>query len=329
MIFKEKSTMLKKLLVLALLPVASWAWEPTRPITVLIGFQPGSGNEVGFRVLSKQVQLANPDVKFVIELKPGADSVLATNQLAAARPDGHTISVPSYMGTFVTNDIWQRDIKTWQHNSITNVMGMGKSPMAIVANPRSKINTPAELNALLRDTTQPITFAVGAGAHRMTWEFIMDRANGNRTLVKYAQHQGPLQAVTAVASDSGMEFGIMPVAIAKPLLDAGRVKLIGISGDRRVAGLDAEPYRVGGQSINVFAAWALSLPPNTPQEIQDWYQRQFSAAVRTAEVQAFYRDNYIFVEPSELTPRGLAQHIEQLRATWMPLGDRIILAEKK
>jgi tripartite-type tricarboxylate transporter receptor subunit TctC len=321
---------IKKLLVAALLvPVLAWAWEPVKPITVLIGFQPGSGNEVGFRVLSKQVQIANPDVKFIIELKPGADSVLATNALAAAKPDGYTISIPSYMGTFVTNDIWQRDIKTWQYNSITNVIGMGKSPMAIVANARSRINTPAELNALLRDTTQPITFAVGAGAHRMTWEFIMDRAQGNRSLVKYAQHQGPLQAVTAVASDSGMEFGIMPVAIAKPLLDAGKVKLIGISGERRVAGLDAEPYRVGGHYINVFAAWALSLPPNTPAEIVDWYQRQFAAAIRTAEVQAFYRDNYIFVEPSELTPRGLAQHIEQLRSIWMPMGDRILLAEKK
>ena len=321
---------IKKLLIAALLvPAMALAWEPTKPVTVLIGFQPGSGNEVGFRVLSKQVQLANPDVKFIIELKPGADSVLATNALAAARPDGHTISIPSYMGTFVTNDIWQKDIKTWQHNSITNVIGMGKSPMAIVANSKSKINTPAELNALLRDTDRPITFAVGAGAHRMTWEFIMDRANGNRTQVKYAQHQGPLQAVTAVASDSGMEFGIMPVAIAKPLLDAGRVKLIGISGDRRVVGLDAEPYRVGGHYINVFAAWALSLPPNTPTDIVDWYQRQFATAIKTPEVQAFYRDNYIFVEPAELTPRGLAQHIEQLRATWMPLGDRIILAEKK
>lgn len=322
--------MLKKiLLALMLLPAVTWAWEPTKPITVLIGFQPGSGNEVGFRVLSKQVQLANPNVKFVIELKPGADSVLATNALAAAEPDGHTISIPSYMGTFVTNDIWQRDLKKWQYNSITNVMGMGKSPMAIVANPRSSVNTPAELNELLRSTTKPITFAVGAGAHRMTWEFIMDHARGNRDLVKYAQHQGPLQAVTAVAADSGMEFGIMPVAIAKPLIDAGRVKLVGISGERKVAGLDAEPYRVGGRYINVFAAWALSLPPNTPREIQDWYQRQFAAAINTAEVQQFYRDNYIFVEPTELTPQGLARHIETLRSIWMPMGDRILLAERR
>ena len=249
--------------------------------------------------------------------------------MAAAEPDGHTISIPSYMGTYVTNDIWQRDLKKWQWNSIVNVMGMGKSPMAIVANPNSRVNTAQELNALLKNTTKPITFAVGAGAHRMTWEFIMDRAGGNRDLVKYAQHQGPLQAVTAVASDSGMEFGIMPVAIAKPLIDAGRVKLIGISGDKKVTGLDAEPYRVGGQYINVFAAWSLALPPNTPSEIVDWYQKQFSSAIRTAEVQQFYRDNYIFVEPTELTPRGLAQHIEHLRNIWMPVGDKIILAEAK
>ena len=321
---------IKKLLIAALLvPVMAVAWEPSKPVIVVIGFQPGSGNEVGFRVLAKQVQLANPTVNFVIDLKPGADSVLATNYLAESKPDGHTISVPSYMGTFVTNDIWQRDLKKWQYNTITNVMGMGKSPMAIVAHKDSRINSAKELNELLRVTTRPITFAVGAGAHRMTWEFIMDQARGNRDQVKYAQHQGPLQAVTAVASDSGMEFGIMPVAIAKPLIDAGRVKLIGISGDKKLAGLDAEPYVVNGRHINVFAAWALSLPPNTPPDIVDWYQKAFSAAVRTPEVQQFYRDNYIFVEPAELTPRGLAQHIEQLRAVWMPLGDRIILAEKK
>jgi len=321
--------MKKILLALLFAPLMAWAWQPTKPVTVVIGFQPGSGNEVGFRALAAQVQKANPDANFIIELKPGADSVLASNVLFEAKPDGYTISVPSYMGTFVTNDIWQKDIKKWQHNSFTHVMGMGKSPMAIVANPKSSVNTPAELNALLRDTTKPITFAVGAGAHRMTFEFIMDKAKGNRKLVQYAQHQGPLQAVTAVASDAGMEFGIMPVAIAKPLIDAGKVKLIGISGDKKVAGLDAEPYKVGGSYINIFAAWALSLPPNTPQEIVKWYNDAFLAAMKTPEVQRYYKDNYIFVENSETNPAGLSKHIEELRAIWMPIGDKILATEGK
>jgi len=318
-----------KLFALLMIPFQVWAWEPTKPVTVIIGFQAGSGNEVGFRVLAAQVQKMYPNFNFVIELKPGADSVIATNALYEARPDGYTISVPSYMGTYVTNDIWQKDLKKWQYNSFTNVMGMGKSPMVIVANPKSSVNTPAELIRLLKDTNRPITFAVGAGAHRMTFEFLMLRAQGNKDLVKYAQYPGPLQAVTAVASDAGFEFGIMPVAIAKPLIDAGRVKVIGISGERKMPQLPtAEPIRVAGQSINVFAAWALMLPPNTPRDIVQWYQDAFTAAIRTPEVQKFYNDNLIFVEPSERTPEGLNRHIEQLRGVWIPFSQQVNLIDK-
>ena len=115
--------MKKFLALLLLVPALAFAWQPTKPVSVVIGFQPGSGNEVGFRVLAAQVQKANPDVTFMVELKPGADSVLATNYLYEAKPDGYTISIPSYMGTFVTNDIWQKDIKKWQYNSFSYVMG--------------------------------------------------------------------------------------------------------------------------------------------------------------------------------------------------------------
>ena len=47
---------MKKLLItLLLIPILSFAWEPTKPITVLIGNQPGSGNELGFRAISAVV----------------------------------------------------------------------------------------------------------------------------------------------------------------------------------------------------------------------------------------------------------------------------------
>jgi tripartite-type tricarboxylate transporter receptor subunit TctC len=319
--------MIKKLLaVLMLVPVLAFAWEPSKPVSVLIGFQPGSGNEVGFRVLSAQVNKAHPDVNFVIELKPGADSVLATNALYEAKPDGHTISIPSYMGTFVTNDIWQNGLKKWEYDSFTNVMGMGKSPLVVIANPSSPVNTPAELITLLKNPDRPVTFAVGAGAHRMTWEYLMLKSNGNRNMIKYATHGGPLQAVTSVASNAGFEFGIMPVSIAKPMIDAGRVKVIGITGDRKLAKMPAaEPIKVGGTYINVFAAWALILPPDTPNAIVKWYQDAFTAAIKTPEVQKYYEDNLIFVEPSELTPEGFSNHIKLLRSVWIPFSKQVKL----
>ena len=86
----------------------------------------GTGFAVVFEIVKLDTDGAktNPDLVFVIELKPGADSVIAMNHLYNAAPDGYTIAIPSYMSTFVTNDIWQKDIKKFQYNSFTNIFGM-------------------------------------------------------------------------------------------------------------------------------------------------------------------------------------------------------------
>ncbi|CAB4129329.1 Bordetella uptake gene [uncultured Caudovirales phage] len=322
--------MFKKLLaILFFIPVVALAWEPTKPITVLIGNQPGSGNEVGFRAISTIVMRDNPKANFIIELKPGADSVIAMNMLYEAKPDGYTIAIPSYMSTFVTNDIWQKNQKKFRYDSFTNVVGMGKSPLCIVANPTSKINTVPELIDYVQHTTKPVTVAVGGGAHRMTFEYFMYKAHGNKDLVKTSYFPGPLQAVTATASDAGFEFGIMPVAIARPLIDAGKVKLIGVTGERKVAHYPkVDPIVVNGSHIDVFAAWALILPPGTPSDIVAWYIRNFVPALESAEIKKYYDDNLIFLDKRELSPAGLAHGIEKLRATWIPLSQRVDLTKE-
>ena len=322
--------MIKKILsIILFVPIVALAWEPTKPITVLIGNQPGSGNEVGFRAISSVVMKNNPKANFIIELKPGADSVIAMNMLYDAKPDGYTIAIPSYMSTFVTNDIWQKNQKKFNYNSFTNVVGMGKSPLCIVANPTSKINTVPELIDYVQHTTQPITVAVGGGAHRMTFEYFMYKAHGNKELIKSTTFPGPLQAVVATASTSGIEFGIMPVAIAKPLIDAGKVKIIGVTGDRKVPHYpNADPIVVGGSHIDVFAAWALILPPGTPSDIVAWYTRNFVPALESAEIKKYYDNNLIFLDKRELTPTGLGHGIEQLRATWIPLSQRVDLLKE-
>jgi len=321
--------MKKLLLALLFLPIIALAWEPTKPITVLIGNQPGSGNEVGFRAISAIVIRDNPKVNFIIELKPGADSTIAMNMLYDAKPDGYTIAIPSYMSTFVTNDIWQKNLKKFQYNSFTNVLGMGKSPLCIVANPKSKINTVPELVDYVQHTTKPVTVAIGGGAHRMTFEYFMYIAKGNKDLVKTSQFPGPLQAVTATASDAGFEFGIMPVAIAKPLIDAGKVKLIGVTGEHQVSAYPrVDPIHVSGHYIDVFAAWALVLPPGTPSDIVAWYTRNFVPALESAEIKRYYDNNLIFLDKRELSPAGFANGIEKLRATWMPLSQRVDLLKE-
>ena len=54
-------------MLLLLLPTLALAWEPTRPVTVIVGNTPGAGNEIAFRKLAEIVQKNNPKFFFVVE----------------------------------------------------------------------------------------------------------------------------------------------------------------------------------------------------------------------------------------------------------------------
>jgi tripartite-type tricarboxylate transporter receptor subunit TctC len=319
---------MKKLLaILLLVPALVFAWEPNKPITVIVGNTPGSGNEIAFRELASIVQKSNPQFVYVVEYKPGADTVVAQNYFYTVAPDGYTINIPSHMSTYVTNDIWEAKVKKgWEWNSFTDVMTMGKSPVVLVANSKSKINTPVEFIRLIATTTKPINVAVSGGAHRTAYEYLMLKAHGNTDLVKPIKFVGPLPAVTSVAQFDGTEFGIMPIAVARPLVEAGKVKPIGFTGTHRMPQYPNVPLlNEWVPGINIYAAWTLELPPNTPKDIVDWYQQKFSAAAKTKEYKEWCNINSIFTEDAELTPAGVHKQMISLRETFLPVLQRIDL----
>ena len=74
---------MKKLLAtLLLIPTLAFAWEPTKPVTVIVGNTPGAGNEIAFRKLAEIVNKKNPKFHYVMSNIPGADSVVANNKFA-------------------------------------------------------------------------------------------------------------------------------------------------------------------------------------------------------------------------------------------------------
>jgi tripartite-type tricarboxylate transporter receptor subunit TctC len=321
---------MKKLLVILLFVTALvFAWEPTHTVTVIVGNTPGAGNEIAFRELAAIVQKSNPKFVYVVENRPGADSVVAQNHFLTQPADGYTINLPSHMSTYVTNDIWEARVKKFKYNDFVDVLTMGKSPLVLVANSKSNVNTPVEFIRLVATTTRPINIAVGGGAHRTAYEYLMTRAHGNTDLVRPIKFNGPLPAVTSVAQfdgAGGTEFGIMPIAVAQPLIQAGRVKPIGFTGTHRMPQYPAVPLLndwVPG--INVYAAWSIELPKGTPPEVVAWYQKTFSVAVRSKEYAQWCEQNVVFYEESELNPAGLRKQMDLLRTTFLPVLQKIDL----
>lgn len=315
--------------LLFLLPALAMAWQPdpSKNITVLVPNPPGSGNELAFRTLASIIAKTDTGPKFVVETKPGADGVVALNMMKVAPNDGyHIIAVPQG-GLFLTNDIWEKNVKKFAWEDFTYTLTYGKSPLVLVASSKSAINTPQEFVRLISTTTKPITIATGGGAHRTAYESLMHHGKGNTELVKIAKFQGPLQVVTSVGQfdgTTGTEFGILPIAIAQPLIQAGKVKPIGFTGTKKLSLYPNVPLlNAVSPGNNVTAAWMIVMPPNTPKEISDWYVKKFLAAMKTKEYQEWCHENGVYIDEKEFSPDGVKEAAKSLRRTYMPLLEKI------
>jgi len=315
--------MIKKLLlVLLAAPVVAAAWQPTKPVTVVFPNGPGAGNEISFRIVADIVERKTGAV-FKSEYRPGADGNIAINHFVTVPRDGHTISVPACQSNWVTPEIWFKDMIRYNPMDLEPVANIARSPLAFWAHPSSKINTPDEFVAAIRNR-QKMTVAIGGGGHKLAVEYLVDKVSvaGSDNL-QTAMYKGPAQALLDVIGGH-VEFGVTPVAVGYPHVQAGRLKFIGIADTRTLPGLEHIPLMskaVPGLSIH--GCWNMVLPPGTPPEIQAWYQEHFVTAIRSTEAAAKFRENMMYTTATEHSAAGVRASMARLQQTWQPIARRI------
>lgn len=317
--------MKKIVLALLLAPTLAWSWQPPagKPITATVGFAPGSGNEVSFRIVAAQVERTNPKMNFIVQNKPGAGEIPGVNWFAQQPTNGLNLYVASQQGLFTATEQWypgQLKINPMDMEFVTTI---AKSPLAVVANINSRTNTPEELIARLKNPQEPVNFALGATAHRIVLEYLMDHIKGDRKLVQPVLYKGPAQAVQDVAGNQ-TEFGILPAAIAYPLVKAGKVKYIAITSEQKLAQIPRVPlWKDYVPGLNVYAAWMIMLPPGTPAEQVTYYNKLFLPAINSPESKKLFDENLMFAVKSEQTPESARAYISRLQTQWIPYTRKI------
>jgi len=135
-------------------------------------------------------------------------------------------------------------------------------------------------------------------------------------------YKGPAQALMDVMGGH-VEFGVTPVAVGYPYLQAGKLKLIGIAGEVPLRGLEKTPLMKDyAPGLNIYGCWNIILPKGTPKDIQDWYRTNFVPAINSKEARVKFDENQMFVTPSEHTAEGLNASMTRLRKEWQPIAQR-------
>lgn len=315
---------IKKLLALAaLLPALAFAWQPTKPVTVVFPNGPGAGNEISF-FFAADIVTGKTGVQFNREHRPGADGNIAMNHFAGVPADGYTVAVPACNSQWVTAEAWYPDILKYNISDFEPVANIARSPLAFWAHPSSKINTPEELIRAINDKKRSINFAIGGGGHRLAIEYLTSKlAVPGGDMVQTVMFKGPAQALMSTLGGH-TEFAVTPVGVGYQYVTAGKLKLIGLASEVPLKGLETAPLMSKfAPGLNLYGCWNIVLPKGTPDDIQKWYRDNFVPAIRSREAKQKFDENFMFVTAKEHTPQGVHASMTQLRRDWLPIARKM------
>jgi tripartite-type tricarboxylate transporter receptor subunit TctC len=307
---------MKKILfvLIALFCTSVFAWEPTKPVNVIIAYAPGSGGEILFRKIDSIINKDDKKINFIVEHRPGANEVVGSNIFAKAKNDGYTLYVPG-IGVWISNPEWYKNILLQDPVEWETVISLGEASIALYASSKSQVNNLDDFYSNLK-AGKNITIGSGAPAMHLTYEFINRQVSPNNSQIVH--FNGPAQVAQAVVGDQ-IEFGISPISFATELAKAGRIKIIAVTGQTKANNYPNLAEKFKGLSLVAHAG--IVLPKDTPTEIVDYYKSLFTRAVNSDEYKSFLKE--INWYDSLNTSDNYKKFLDIQRKTWLPVARSI------
>lgn len=253
----------KKAPAAAQVPVTNW---PTKPVRLLIGFPPGSVQDLSARAISEQLSkvLGQP---VLVENKSGAAGTIAGDQVAKAT-DLHTFGVMNNSQLTIARML-NPAIGYDPERDLAPVALIGTTPMVLVVSTQAPGSTPQEWLTWLRNQGSKASYGspgTGTPGH-LGMELIKSRAGFDAMHIPY---QGNPQIINAMLGGQ-LQAALLPPGLALQQVKAGKLKAIGVTSERRsVLASDLPTLREAGVLGADVELWtALAAPASLPQAIRD------------------------------------------------------------
>src|SRR3954467_6685896 len=252
-------------LLLACVAVAAQAqtW-PSKPVRIVVAYPPGGGIDVMGRQLAEKLtgMWGQP---VVVENKPGANTIVATEAVAKSPADGYTVLLTTD-ATFSINPHLYAKLPFDTQRDFIPVTMLVLLQQLLVANPSLPANTLEELIALAKAKPGTINYAsYGSGSQpHLSGEMLKYKAGIDLVHVPY---KGISLAVPAVMAGE-VQLTFAGIATSMPQLKAGRIKALAIGGPKRSPLLPEVPTfaELGYPEVETHAWFGLFLPARSPRE---------------------------------------------------------------
>ena len=310
-------TMMKRLAISAVAfaaaAVAAQAQDyPSRPITLVVPYSAGGGNDIMARVAGEKMSPALGQ-QIVIENRGGAGGSIATRQVAKAAPDGYTLGLGG-TGTLAINPTLYGNVGYDPRKDFEPIGLIGTSALVLVIHPSIPAHNVKELIAYAKANPGKLSYAsagVGSGIH-LAAEYFRSLAGLEMTHVPY-KGSGP--ALTdLIGGHVSMYFSSMPPAIQ--LVKEGKIRALGVTGLTR-SPIFPELPTIAEAALPGYEAvlhYGIIAPAGTPKP----YVTKLNAALRQAVMSDELKQKLAAdgTEPLASTPEQYAADIDKEETKW-------------
>jgi tripartite-type tricarboxylate transporter receptor subunit TctC len=295
------------------LPVAAQDY-PTRPITLVVPFPAGGGNDTVARVVAEK--MSRPlGQQVVVENRGGAGGTIATRAVARDRPDGYTILL-TYTGTLCINPTLYSNAGYDPRKDFAPIGLIGSQPSVLTVHPSLPARTPSELVAYAKANPGKVNYAFVPGTiGQMTAEMFARSAGIELTRIPY---KGNGQAIGDLI---GGHVSMMVLSLSTILgsVQAGQLFALAVTTPERSKLLPDVPT-IAESAVPGFSAairYGLVAPAGTPAPIVERLSRELRAAVMSEEV----RERMLSegAQPLASTPAEYAAEIDSEERKWSAL----------
>ncbi len=307
----------EKILALVALCAAAMAASaqgyPSKPIRIVVGFPPGGGNDIVARLVGAKMQEAWGQ-PVVIDNKPGANSIIATEFVAKSAPDGYTLLVNATGGMSV-NPVLYSKLPYDSLRDFVPISMVGMFPLVLAVNPALPLNSVQELIAHAKANPGKLNYSAGSTAFQVASEMFKQMTG---TDIRHIPYKGSVQAINAVITGD-VQMTIVDSPPALPHVKAKQLKGLAVTSARRAAPAPEVPTLsesgVPGYEMNLWiGAFA---PAGTPADIA---ARLTNEVMRTGKLPDIREKlSAMGIEPVGDTSEQLARTIRSEIARYGPV----------
>jgi tripartite-type tricarboxylate transporter receptor subunit TctC len=252
----------------------SW---PTKPVTFVVGFPPGTATDSVGRVLAERFS-TRLGQSFVIDNKPGQGGSVGAAAVAKAKPDGYTFVVsataPMSINPYVYPKLTYDPLKDFAPVGIHTWL-----PYASVVNAQSKLNSYADLRAAALADPGKLTYAsIGNGTTSHLIVLLLQQRTGLK--LTHVPYRGSAQAQTdLIGGQVDMTFDT--VVSMLPHIRSGKLRPLAVSTLKRSPLLPDVPtlHELGVSQFEVGAWLGLLAPAGTPKYIVEKLNQELNLAL--------------------------------------------------